>query len=212
MIDEDAAGLDESPRERAAAYELRAPGPCGEHNSRSRCQFWARCAERRLACRRFTLFAHGKSKWRTAPLVPTRAIFDSVFKEDDAAYDFGPKPLLPSIREPAADEKTIDGALLEFRAVPGIRDVYVTATGIVIRFSPQEQRWLPFQPRERDGRLYLNATKLTGVKVVVPVDTAVAKAFIDNPLGWRYVQHRNGVATDNSVTNLYWAPNWRGGN
>lgn len=42
------------------------------------------------------------------------------------------------------------------------------------------------------------------VKTMFEIHRLVAIAFIDNPLSLRYVNHKNGIKTDNRIENLEW--------
>jgi hypothetical protein len=54
-----------------------APGPCAE------CPNAARCGSQRLACEQFSMFIRfgGDVRWRPAPRVPSKHIFEILFPE-----------------------------------------------------------------------------------------------------------------------------------
>lgn len=49
------------------------------------------------------------------------------------------------------------------------------------------------------------AMRTNGVTKTIPVHRLVAEAFVDNPLDYKYVVHKNFVRTDNRAANLTWS-------
>lgn len=80
----------------------------------------------------------------------------------------------------------------------------VTRDGRVFRIvrSHSHGRRVPFEitPRaDKDGYLLMG-----GGKATYKVHRMVAQTFIENPCGYQWVAHNNGVRGDNRVENLRW--------
>lgn len=61
------------------------------------------------------------------------------------------------------------------------------------------------QQAKANGKVYVQLYNSHGIKVHKFVHRLVAEAFLDNPIGSKFVLHRNGDSTDNRVENLMWA-------
>lgn len=61
------------------------------------------------------------------------------------------------------------------------------------------------EPKNKNVYSYLTLFKPNGEKKYTPVHRVVAENFIQNPLGKKQVNHKNGIKGDNRVENLEWA-------
>jgi len=89
-----AVTLDDAPRDYLTI--LAEPFPCRE------CRHAARCKASLEACAAFSLYvAHaGELRWRAAPRMPTRALFETIFPEAQPAKARTPKrPRLLTLEE-----------------------------------------------------------------------------------------------------------------
>lgn len=120
----------------------RAHGPCGDREDPDRCAFWERCRERKLACRRFYVFARAQSGWRTAALVPSRAFYETVFSQNDR--DFGAARTFELPAPPTEDAA--------FVPVPHFPNLSIARTGHVRR-PRQGKNWELARVRECEGQL-----------------------------------------------------------
>jgi hypothetical protein len=82
-----AVTLDDDPRDYLTI--LTEPFPCQE------CRHAARCKASLEACAAFSLYVApaGEPRWRAAPRVPTRALFETIFAEPQPAKARTPKHL-----------------------------------------------------------------------------------------------------------------------
>lgn len=54
------------------------------------------------------------------------------------------------------------------------------------------------------GYLMVNLTAKNGVKKLLYVHRLVGQAFVDNPNGYKEINHKNGIKFDNDFENLQW--------
>lgn len=54
------------------------------------------------------------------------------------------------------------------------------------------------------GYLMVNLTAKNGVKKLLYVHRLVGQAFVDNPNGYKEINHKNGIKSDNDFENLQW--------
>jgi hypothetical protein len=184
----------------------RAHGPCGDREDPGRCVFWQRCRERELACRRFYTFARAQSGWRTKPLVPSRALFERVFREADDTPDPTPRvrSQVKAPPDPAPEDMILDGVAMEFRKVPGTVNLLASPDGRILRFNSALARWLPVTPFKMNKRWWVAGRGRDGAYTKIGVHACVARAYLANPSGSRWVRHRDGDVSNNAVANLYW--------
>jgi hypothetical protein len=90
-----------------------------------------------------------------------------------------------------------------WKDVPGYEHFYeVSDEGLVRNWST----WKVLQQRVfKDGGCYVSLYGNHEGSKTLPVHRLVAKAFIENPEGFKNVKHKDGNKKNNSAGNLYWS-------
>jgi len=98
----------------------------------------------------------------------------------------------------------------EWRDIEGLEGFYqVSSAGRVRSFNKAKGKDVKGKPRilytkANNSGYLLVWTCLYGRKKALTIHRLVAKAFVSNPEGKEFVNHKNGVKTDNRVDNLEW--------
>ena len=59
--------------------------------------------------------------------------------------------------------------------------------------------------RKSEKQVFTWGSEAAGKEITVRVERLVAEAFIPNPLGLKWIKHKNGVLSDDRVENLEWS-------
>jgi len=70
-------------------------------------------------------------------------------------------------------------------------------------FSLRLNRFLRPKPTKY-GYIRVDITDSVGIEKSIPLHRLVALSFIDNPENKKFINHKNGIKTDNRVENLEW--------
>jgi len=94
----------------------------------------------------------------------------------------------------------------DWRDVVGFSGYKVNGIGEVKSFKRYKEGRLVKPYKDKDGYLCVSL-RLNGSSKAQKVHQIVAKAFLENPKGHLYVNHKNGHKFDNSIPNLEWIDN-----
>lgn len=102
--------------------------------------------------------------------------------------------------------------------IPGFEGIYsITKDGRVWNYS--KNRWKPSNPRSNihkhyskvkycvgiDAKDFLSVTlHNSGVSKTHSIHTLLARMFLKNPYGYKYVHHKDFNRTNNKIENLVW--------
>lgn len=89
------------------------------------------------------------------------------------------------------------------KSISGSLDFYrVDASGSV--YSYKSGNWIKLKlASDKDGYLFV-CLHINGERKSSRVHRLVAQAFIENPYNKPFVNHLNGIKTDNTISNLEW--------
>lgn len=90
---------------------------------------------------------------------------------------------------------------MKYYAIPGIDNYYVTKDGHVYSRFKKSYRQLKTRIN-KDG---YNSLTIKGKTYTVHI--LMARTFLENPEGYKYVNHKNGCRTDDRLSNLKYSNN-----
>ena len=91
---------------------------------------------------------------------------------------------------------------VECRKIQGFPGYFVGSNGVI--FSVKKDGLAPLKPHVNVYGYQSVNLRVNGVTKTMLIHRIVAKEFISNPEGHNIVNHKSGVKTDNSVSNLEW--------